>query len=365
MAFWSKDTQVRIDETVAFILSKIPAPEQAVAKRFLENWIRRNYPQAEGLKAFSEALSTRSFSNVGNKDERAARRALVILRGDMLNASSPLWMRATTTMAMPSGQVVPALMAMIPAFRLFAQQEENVNTLLRLEFDELRATPQAFLQDNIVVMQSSPGVAGAGKAEDHRFYYDYSEQLFKFMPAGGRTGTRVNGQGIVHKAINVPETFWFDVPGRGLNPVPGNFGRITATQLTGADMMVTSAFSGCSFCFKENAGATYAAHISPDGTQAMAGPSIGPAPALAMQLGGPAGTGNFYSPIGARAGALSVFGRGFSNLAGKAAGYAVQSVPGVPLTQNSMYVMGVQINGAWRLIFQENNAGVRTVGRLN
>jgi hypothetical protein len=365
MAFWSKDTQVRIDETVAYIASKVPAPEQALVRRFLENWIRRNYPQAEGLKTFSNAMSTRSAADAGTKDERAARRALIILRGDMLNAANPLWLRSTATMAMPSAQVLPALMQMMPAFRMFAQQEENITTLLRASLDDLCATPRTFLQGNIVVTQSVPSATGAGKVSDHRFYYDYSEQLYKFMPSGGGTGQRVVGNGIIQPAVNVPETYWFNVPGRGTNPNAGNFGRISATTLTGADIMVTSAFSGCSFCFKEAGATVYAAHISPDGTAANAGPAIGPPPTLAQQLGGVGGTGNFYSPIGARAGALQVFGRGFSNIPGMANGYTVQAMPGIPLTMNSMYVFGFRMQNGWRLLYQENNAGVRTVERLN
>ena len=126
-------------------------------------------------------------------------------------------------------------------------------------------------------------------------------------------------------------------------------------------LMVTSAFSGCSFCFKDNGGSVFAAHVSP---ATPTDPSIGAAPALATQLGGQQGTGDFASPQAATAGALQVFGRGFSNLQGKGAGYAVQVVPGMPLTAASMYVFGVVIGHSWHFYSQENNNGVKTVTTL-
>jgi hypothetical protein len=176
----------------------------------------------------------------------------------------------------------------------------------------------------------------------------------------------MRGDGLPIQAVNVPEMYWFNVPGRGNipNPPPGSFATIPCTELTGADLMVTSAFTGCSFCFKNNGGAIYAAHVSPDGTAANAGPSIGPAPPLANQIGGPAGTGDFNAPAGAVAGALSVFGRGLSNVVGFPNGYAVNPQPGTPLTAASMYVFGIRQAGVWRVVYQENNAGNKTFGQL-
>ena len=59
-----------------------------------------------------------------------------------------------------------------------------------------------------------------------------------------------------------------------------------------------------------------------------------------------------------------MFGRGLSNVEGHLAGYTVNAVPGAPLTQASMYIVGSRATGNWTLVFQENNGGVRNVGRL-
>ncbi|MGC8470417.1 MAG: hypothetical protein ACP5NI_10970, partial [Acetobacteraceae bacterium] len=124
----------------------------------------------------------------------------------------------------------------------------------------------------------------------------------------------IQGAGITVRAVNVPEIYWANVPGRGNNaaapPAGGNFAGIVATPLTSVALMVTSAFTGCSFCFKNHGGAVYAAHIGPATPN---DPSIGPPPTLANQL---IATGDFAAPAaaGAVAGALNVFGRGASRI---------------------------------------------------
>jgi len=362
MAFWNKDAQTRIDETVAFIAGRVPANEQTVVRDFLNRFISTSYVGAAMTKVFSEVLSTRQSANPGDKDVRAARRALVILRGDMLNNAHPLKLQVPAAMAMPPAQVMQAMTIMLPQLRLFAQQEERVNTLLQTRFNEFTTNPDVFLQNHIVVTQSAPSATGTGAAENYRFLYDYKNQAFSLLPAALAKAVTFRGDGLIVNAISVPEIYWFNVPGRGRLPAPGSFARIPATELTGANLMVTSAFSGCSFCFKETAGNVYAAHISPDGTAANAGPNIGAPPTLANQL---RATGNFETPLAAQAGALQVFGRGSSNLAAIPGGYTVQAVAGVPLISSSMYVFGMRIGGAWRLVYQENTLAGKTVGRLN
>jgi len=361
MAVWSKDQQVRINETFDYIASRVPGGERKVVKDFLKNWLTGTYGGAVGQRLFSESLSTRHDKHVGNKETRAARRALVILRGDMLNGTNPLKMQAAQIMAMPSALVSTSLNSLLPAFRLYAQQEERVNTALQIKLNSFKSNPQTFMQANLVVMQSAPSATGTGGAMAYRFLYHYADQVYLLVPAASARPNGVRGDGIVLQVVNVPEMFWFNVPGRGNTPAAGSFAQLPCTELTGADLMVTSAFTGCSFCFKNNGGHVYAAHISPDGTAANAGPSIGAAPALATQL---VATGDFTAPPGAVAGALSVFGRGHSNLPAVPNGYTVNVIPGTPLVAASMYIIGTESGGIWRLVYQENNGGVRTVGRL-
>jgi hypothetical protein len=371
MPFWSG---ARINDTFAFIVSKVPGGEKNIVMAFLRRWLTETYGAAANL--LSDRMSVaggrralpedvRDATEAGDKQTRAARRALVILRHEMLNPGQPARLQQDQIMSMASGQVTTSLNALLPGFRLYAMQEQGVTTDLQLKLFSLKGNPLGFLQNNLVITQSarSPNDDGVGQTESYRFIFNYREQAFLLIPSGALKPNGVRGNGITLNVVNVPEWYWFRVPGRGRNPAPGNFGQLPCTELTGADLMVTSAFTGCSFCFKSNAGRVYAAHISPDGTAANAGPNIGAAPELATQL---IATGDFAAPAGAVAGALQVFGRGRSNLGAYPNGYAVNAVPGVPLVQASMYVIGSQGGGGhnWTLVFQENNAGARNVGRL-
>ena len=359
MKFYYKWATTRINQTVDYIVAQCPQGERAMIRTYLENWIAANFVNRAMRKHFSSKLSTHGHAGRGNAQTRAARRALLILRNYLMNPACRLYLTPDAAMSMPSGQVAQALAAMIPPFRTFALQERNNTTRLQAALTELTTQPETFLQNNMVVCQSWGDPPGGMLA--HRFLFDYQNQNFMMLPPRMGQGGNIRGTGITVNAVNVPEIYWADVPGRGTNAAAGSFAGIVATPLVGANLMVTSAFSGCSFCFKSNGGLVFAAHVSP---ASPVKPSIGPAPTLATQLAGQGGTGDFASPQAATAGALQVFGRGFSNITGQAAGYTVQAVPGTPLTAASMYVFGILIGGGWRIYSQENHNALRTVKQL-
>jgi hypothetical protein len=360
MALWTKDETVRINDTVTYIAAQCPVAERPAIQTYLNNWIGANFNTPALRSAFSQQLSTDGVAGRGDATARAGRRALVILRGGMLNAANPLYLAPAGVMAMPAGAIAAALAAVILPFRIFALQEQGNNTQLQAALTSLTTQPDIFLQNNVVVCQSWGAPPGGMLA--HKFLFDYRNQTFLMLPPAMPQPNSIVGAGINVNAVNVPEIYWANVPGRGNNaagpPAGGTFAAIVATPLTGATLMVTSAFTGCSFCFKNNGGLVFAAHIGPATPN---DPSIGPPPTLATQL---VANGNFAAPAGAVAGALQVFGRGLSNIVGLAPGYTVQPVPGMPLVSASMYVFGVVIGGAWRIYSQENQGANKTVRRL-
>ena len=354
MGLFGKGDQERIDGTVATIVNLCPAIERQTVRAFLTKWIAANFGSPVMRKVFSEGLSTHGYAGRGDEATRAARRALVILRGDLLNPANPLHMSADAVMSMPTGQVAQALADMMLPFRTYALQEERVRTLLGTAFNSLKTSPQLFLTNNIVVCQSWGNPPGG--VLRHRFVFNYKDQVYMMLPPAMLHTLNDPAKALEVDAVNVPELYWGRLP-KLPNGQP-NWASIDASTLTGADIMVTSAFSGCSFCFKNNGGSVYAAHISPATTT---DPSIGPPPTLANHL---INSGNFGSPAGATAGALQVYGRGASNLVGHALGYAVNPVPGVPLIAASMYIFGLHIGGGWQIWGQENNNGAKTVTQL-
>ena len=62
---------------------------------------------------------------------------------------------------------------------------------------------------------------------------------------------------------NVPGVVWSDVPNRTRSGIAGSLAGITGTDLGDAPSMLTTQFSGCSFCYKTHLGKTFAAHIVP------------------------------------------------------------------------------------------------------
>lgn len=358
MAPWDKSDQTRVNETIAHIVSLCPAQERQTIKAFLDHWIAANYPNAGMFGALSSALSTSGYHGVGDEATRAARRALIMLRGDMIAATNALHVTPAHVMGLQGGQVTQQLTAILPAFRTYALQEERVRTRLQDALTDLLTQPSIFLANNLVVCQSW-GVPPGGVLK-HRFIFDYANQVYLLLPPAMPHALNNANRELEIDAVNVPEIYWANVPGRGnvAAAAPPNFTGIVATPVQGASLMVTSAFTGCSFCFKNNGGSLYAAHVSPATPN---DPSIGAPPTLANQL---IANGDFAAPPGANAGALRVYGRGASNLAAHPNGYAVNAVPGVPLVAASMYVFGMLIGGGWRIYSQENNNGAKTATRL-
>ena len=118
--------------------------------------------------------------------------------------------------------------------------------------------------------------------------------------------------------------------------------------------MVTTQFSGCSFCFKQINGRLFAAHISPSlvaGTGGIAGGGT----ELARQLAGQVQSvtaGNFPSPV-PQGGQLMVFGPGYSNIPNLAGGYQISQTQ----TGGYMTVIGLRAGANWKLFSQTVAAG--------
>jgi hypothetical protein len=108
--------------------------------------------------------------------------------------------------------------------------------------------------------------------------YDAGQQWYEF--SAGAVANALHFDTTSVKALH-----WSLVPGRGLVPGAGSFAAIHGTELggPGVDTMMTTQFTGCSFCIKEHGGNVYAAHISPAGQDA---PAVLSGLVLARQLDG-------------------------------------------------------------------------------
>lgn len=208
-----------------------------------------------------------------------------------------------------------------------------------LLFNVFRPAPRSFLRRNRLVINGST-ITGVGPGDQNpltfEFYFDAINDRFVIAAPVGWQGS------CQFQADSIAATHWTAVPGRGSVALAGSFAQIHATELGAATIAVTTQFTGCALCFNSSGGRTYVAHIAPGGPQT--GPQIGGGQLLAQQLCGlnPAVTGASFanSP-----GAVSVYGRDWSNLPAFPGGY-----DGNNLSYFTMIGFDV---GGWKLFAQE------------
>jgi hypothetical protein len=188
------------------------------------------------------------------------------------------------------------------------------------------------------------------------FFYDFVNDAYVFdvtAPPAAR-----NAFGCA--AAIVPAVFWHQVPGRTNAQKAGSFAQIVPAELTGANLMVSTQFSGCAFCFKVTGTRIFAAHIMPD--DGAGGVLQGGGAELARQLAGQVAgvtAGDFVAP-GNGPGQFLVYGAGYSNLPAFPNGYPVRTV-----ADQYMNILGVMKGGgAWRIYSQHTLNGVYTTVRI-
>jgi hypothetical protein len=156
-----------------------------------------------------------------------------------------------------------------------------------LAYNQLVANPEQFLlRHRVMVRGSTAGRVrfSTGPTGDYQnvmafnFQYNAGSDVFEFLEAPlGLLGSAHPVQ-----VISVPAVHWSDVPGVGV--APGNFAGVLGCELAGGPtLMVTTQFTGCSFCWTTHGGVLRASHVSPSGD--VAKPNYpGGGQALALRL---------------------------------------------------------------------------------
>ena len=79
MHLFGKGAKTRVDETVAFIADKVPVAERQAVKEYLNYLIGWYVPDQKEFKNFSRRMTMTDAEDPGDKTDRAARRALIML----------------------------------------------------------------------------------------------------------------------------------------------------------------------------------------------------------------------------------------------------------------------------------------------
>lgn len=202
MGFMTKDEQVRLDNTIGFIASQVPAAERPAVQKYLKDWIAKQtggLPKA--VKEYSNLLTMTDAKNPGDKAEREKRRALMILEGMKFGASD-VTMNAVKTLQ--TAMVNANLNDLIERLRIAADETDGPGIKLQTIFlTDLQGAPQTFLQHNRLLS------GGIRDADGAYFFYEYSKNQYKIEPTPPGT--------IPHAykfdAVSVPAVVWANVPG--------------------------------------------------------------------------------------------------------------------------------------------------------
>lgn len=343
MGFITKDDQQRIDETLQFIAAStlVPTQMRTAVAAFVTAFLNQRLPPGttrRDLRTFSRQMSMARVPHSGTEVQRNLRRAIHLLWEAMGNHQ-----RAEEAKTCPGGDLVHDYKRSMEKAWLVSETRGGGNVGHQWVFTHgLRHHTRAFLTRNRITIRGSPRI----RTDDgDRNVLDFN---FSFDPLYDRYAFGVGGVGgMTFQTVSVPAVHWATVPGRGNAQDAGSFANVHGTELGGATVMLTTQFTGCSFCIKD-AGRVLAAHISPslpsqphsmDGTK------------LARQLSGQQGgvTGGDFGN-GAGGSPFLVFGRGYSNF-GDHGGYDARIQGG---GTSSMSVIGfLRSTGQWKVYSQQ------------
>jgi hypothetical protein len=367
-----KFAKTRISDTLNFIDGYAASGLDATCRSHICNLINARFPRA--TKAQKTAYDNLSASmsvkgaiavkaNRGDESEREMRRAIVLIWSALAasqNEPDRVTPRISAGMTLPTGHLPAALTEAMRKASVVAHTygaADFFNNVFAVGIGNFIATNRIFVHGS--TQGSNKYKAGyVGSYQNlamFNFYYcaqfDRFEFAFSVAPMHGASHSL--------QVCSVPALHWSDVPLRGAEPVPlaagPTFAGIMGTELNGSDWMVTTQFTGCSFCYKVAGGVSYAAHISPAG---IAGKPIMSGNDLADQLMGNVGNvgaGAFGNAGGA--GQFHIFGNGNGNagvLAGQAF-YPPKNVAGPGGTMKYMTIVGHRSGGSWELYTQSMN----------
>jgi hypothetical protein len=350
----TKNPTTRINDVLATIAGTphFPAPERARVHAFVSAWVTANHPAASagtlGYKTFSNLMTMTDVGSAGASDVRAMRRAIFLLwyaMGDQVESAKAKMILSADVQA----DFVATMQKALCHSDTAAGNPAGTKYVFK---DVFRANPMQFLQRNKIFISGVTVFNAATTRNTLRF-------MMQFNTMNNRYDFNYVGPGVVaggrhsFDTTSVPALYWGDVPGRTTALTAGSFANIRGTELSGK-YMVTTQFTGCSFCLKNTGGGLFGAHISPGykgASRTTPTPGID-ATLLAQQLCGtqpPVVGGDFGNAVPA-ANPFRVLGKSHSNIPGLA-GYDARCTAGGGKYWMSLF--GFNNAGAWEIYCQE------------
>lgn len=357
-----KNLTTRITDTLTFLSNTnlvLPAERQA-AHQFATAFINAQYPAINALQpgyiAFSKRMGLGYHLFSDPTDRRKACRAIYLLWSAM-HQSDPNF----TIPLQSADQIVEAtsgnlLAAVIRKARIMHEGPGTTLGLAHVLNTVIPANPLDFLKNNkIFILGSSLRAGNQGEQNVMNAAFSYNPLHDRYqvdlavLGVPGRYAFQVESVTAVH---------WTDVatvPGP-LNVIgTSDLDNIRSIELSGANMMVTTQFTGCAFSMKEIAGVMYCAHVSPAGVPNKLPNTDGPT--LAGRV---IATGEFSNVLGGQH-PLEVYGRN-TGTNGHPRGYDIGLVGGA---DTYMSIIGLAAGNSYHIYAQETMANaIRSAKRV-
>ncbi len=306
-----KDSTIRINETLAFIqnCNLLSAHERQSALALATNFINVRHPPAHagqpGYEAFSTGMSLGFHLASDPNNYRRMKRGVYLLI-QAINDIHNLTLAAVNPAQLSDTAAQILFQDLLRKAACVYDAAHGSTQAAQLALLALQNHPLDFLRTNkLFIGGSAVRDATQGDQNVLAFYFGYdATDRYKI-------GLQANPGYTAFYADSVVAQHW-TLAGDWQNhqATGGDFTLIRAIELT-SPLMVTTQFTGCSFCMKRHNGHVYCAHVVPTRDPAANAAPILTGLQLAQRISNNNGVqGDFHNPA-AGGGALSIYAPGF------------------------------------------------------
>jgi len=321
----TKNVDTRLTETIAFVQANPVADfigDFNAVVAALTAW--NNTANPADRTTLSKLMSQEKTANrPGNKKDRAYRRAAILLRCALKEPQTEWVKTANGT----NSSTKPASGVYASALNEGRDGHFSSAAVAQANLDLLQAHPRRFLGQFKLTIN--------GKSTSQRCTYGFymvggTYKLDCYFPGLGN---------VTVDAINVPATPYVNVQGN-----PGAIPATLSSLSAACTLMLTTQFTGCSYCFMVNGGSLAAAHIDPQG---KATGTTGQQVSQDMRANGGFANGN--------GGTFKAYGRIADG----------SGLFGYPMAAQQMTIVGVKRGVDWRVYAQIELGDHRDVERID
>jgi hypothetical protein len=310
----AKDSTVRINGVLAFISNcgLLTANERTSAHQLATNFVNNRYPPGNagqmGYENFSNGMSLGYHTGTDPNNYRNMKRATYLL-ALAINDVQMNSIAAINPGQILDGAATVAFQDMLRKAACMRDAQTGSDNAAQQALNALYNFPLHFLATNkVIVLGSAIRDATQGDQNVLQFCFGYNPggNRYVFQPVAPLPGVhQVDVDSVVAQNWTTAGD-WLNHPATN-----GDFRQIRAIELA-SQFMVTTQFTGCSFCMKRHNGHVYCAHVAPQRDPAANAAPVLTGTQVAQRIANNGGVaGDFANAAGG--GPLSIYGAAFSS----------------------------------------------------